>query len=215
MKTQSELQELASELTKFKPCECSCKTCRDMCETVPCMGTPQEIKALIDAGHKEDLAVTTHWATLRMGIEPMACVMIKARERGVCSLYKDGKCSLHAKGLKPSEGKFASCEESAMSFPHIAATWLLEENKPLVDWIMGQFDPLPQPDEEDKAFMGRLAVRVSALYDAGMPGDALNDAIARVVNDYETNKALRKMMVEVCRELRSEEKICDSVPVEA
>lgn len=215
MKTQTELKVLAAELAKFEASECSCKMCRGLCEMVPCMATPQEIKALIDAGHIDDLAPAVHWASVKFGFPPLECVMIKARDEGGCSLLKAGKCTIHAKGLKPSEGKFATCKESGASFPHIASTWLLEENAELVTWIMAQFPPLTPMDDEDKSFMGALSEKVSALFDQGADPNALNEAIANVVNDYAANKALRKMMVEVCRELRgepleAEEKICET-----
>lgn len=204
MKTQEELKELASGLTKFKSCECSCKSCQGLCEAAPCMATPQEIKALIDAGHIDDLAPTTHWATLLFGLPPLDCVMIKARDEGGCSLFKNGKCALHTKGLKPSEGRFANHNPNEQSFPHIVATWMIEENAPLVEWIMAQFPPLPPLDGEDNEFMSNLAIMANVLFKSGADTGALNNAIAKTITDYMDRKTLRKAMIEVTRELIDE-----------
>lgn len=199
MKTQAQLKELANELTDFKSCECSCKTCQGLCEMVPCMATPQEIKALIDAGHIDDLAPTIHWAALKFGLPPVECVMIVEREGGGCSMLKDGKCTLHDKGLKPSEGRFATCKDDTASFPHICAMWLLEENAPLVEWIMAQFPKLEPLTDEDKSFYTRLSdgVNMELVKNPDTDMRVMGRAITQVIQDYETKKMMRKLMRDV------------------
>lgn len=61
---------------------CTCDKCKNMCE-VPCIGTPKDIEAIIDAGYADRLKET---------------------------MWPDGLCELHDRGLKPTEGVLASCK---------------------------------------------------------------------------------------------------------
>ena len=45
--------------TGRKPSACKCRACRNQCRT-PCLGTPDDILRLIEAGHQDKLAVT-YW----------------------------------------------------------------------------------------------------------------------------------------------------------
>lgn len=145
--TQEKYRAYAAELPSFSGSECSCKTCRGLCSMVPCFGTPQEVKAIIDSGRKHILARRWHLGSVAHGLPPLDCVMVRAVEIGQgCSQFDGEKCLLHDTGLKPSEGKFANHDESTSSFWGIAASWFLDENAELVEWIRSQFPPLDPLD---------------------------------------------------------------------
>lgn len=75
---------------------CTCDKCKNMCE-VPCIGTPKDIEAIIDAGYADRLK------------ETMWMVGYLAVKDGWCAFRRpDGLCELHDSGLKPTEGVLAS-----------------------------------------------------------------------------------------------------------
>lgn len=77
---------------------CTCDKCKNMCE-VPCIGTPKDIEAIIDAGYADRLK------------ETMWMVGYLAVKDGWCAFRRpDGLCELHDRGLKPTEGVLASCK---------------------------------------------------------------------------------------------------------
>lgn len=72
---------------------CTCDKCKNMCK-VPCIGTPKDIEAIIDAGYADRLKETM-WT----------------EKDGWCAFRRpDGLCELHDRGLKPTEGALASCK---------------------------------------------------------------------------------------------------------
>lgn len=91
--------------------ECDCPKCSSMCHS-PCTGTPDDIKAIIDAGYGDRLCLDD-WPGEVADIHPA----LKGYESGKapfntssslgCSFWKEGKCELHDKGLKPLGGKYA------------------------------------------------------------------------------------------------------------
>lgn len=97
------------------PESCSCQKCQDMCKT-PCIPTPIDVYNIIEHG---DLHITkrflpTSWATgLIAGTHTNVVTLFAPQfnqETGYCSFFKDGLCELHDLGLKPLEGKLASCK---------------------------------------------------------------------------------------------------------
>lgn len=90
-----------------KPTCCQCAKCQSQCHT-PCLGTPEDIVKLIEAGYKDRLS-PTEWAVgMIMGVCSEPVYMIQANiENGYCTFFRDGKCELHDKGLKPTEGKLS------------------------------------------------------------------------------------------------------------
>lgn len=145
MITQEQYRAYASELSLFKSSECACKSCRSLCALVPCMGTPQDIKAIIDAGRGRILTRKWHLGSCCHGMPPLDIVMVRNVEIGSgCSQFDGEHCSLHHTGLKPSEGKFANHAEQHSLFWAIASMWFLEENAELVAWLRDQF-PTPEP----------------------------------------------------------------------
>lgn len=94
--------------TGRKLIECKCQKCKQQCKT-PCLGTPEDILRLINAGYKERLAITHWWVGIARGKLDFPVIMIQARqeENGYCTFYHDGLCELHDLGLKPTEGRLS------------------------------------------------------------------------------------------------------------
>lgn len=79
-----------------------------MCERTPCLGTPHDILALIDAGYIDQLCYTEWAAGIVLGFTKKTIPMIQIKSyKGACVFYHDGKCDLHESGLKPTEGKLS------------------------------------------------------------------------------------------------------------
>lgn len=93
-------------------CECDCEFCQRMCH-VPCTGTPDDIQNLIDAGYGDRLCCDDFPGDMEKFIKP-ALKGYEAKEPPFetmtfegCTFWKNGKCELHDKGLKPLQGKIA------------------------------------------------------------------------------------------------------------
>lgn len=102
---------------------CTCSTCKAMCQ-VPCWGTPEDIQKLIDAGYAKKLCID-QWElpwNEEEDYRPSIDVLCPAqqgthgwymdywRKGGNCVLHtKEGLCELHDLGLKPVEGRVATC----------------------------------------------------------------------------------------------------------
>lgn len=100
-----------SAMSGIQPSECSCGKCRDLCRT-PCIGTPEDIERLIAAGYGDRLASTAWGVGMLAGLTDRPVMMLAPRreDNGWCTFRtSDGLCELHAKGLKPTEGRLASC----------------------------------------------------------------------------------------------------------
>lgn len=103
---ESVLQRIIRK-TGRKPIECRCKTCQAQC-MVPCLGTPDDILRLIQAGYGDRLALT-HWCVgLLLGKMNYTVPMVQAIQTDEgCTFFHDGLCELHDKGLKPTEGRLS------------------------------------------------------------------------------------------------------------
>lgn len=94
--------------TGRKPSSCKCKLCKQQCRTCPCLGTPEDIEHLIDAGFADRLAWTDWCVGMMMGVIHVPIVMVQAQQTDTgCIFLHDGLCELHDKGLKPTEGKLS------------------------------------------------------------------------------------------------------------
>lgn len=121
--------------TGRKPVQCKCKLCKQQCHT-PCLGTPQDILRLIEAGYKDRLAPTDWYVGIIMGVTEMSIPMVQAKQEGDwCTFYKDGLCELHDAGLKPTEGRLSHHSIRIDNFKpsksiawNVAKEWLNEEN---------------------------------------------------------------------------------------
>lgn len=105
-------------------------------------------------------------------------------------MFVRGKCALHSSGLKPSEGKFANCVDGIASFPNIAATWLLDENRELIESLFAQFPTSTANDglfdDDDDAtieFMGRLALAADKIRKFGILSDPIVAHACDVIQD--------------------------------
>lgn len=111
-----------------KPTVCRCEKCKSQCHT-PCLGTPEDIYKLMDAGYADRLAVTEWWAGVLMGVCDIPVVMIQARQEdnGWCTFRRDdGLCELHDKGLKPTEGRLSHHSIRMDNFnPKKSISWLV------------------------------------------------------------------------------------------
>lgn len=122
--------------TGRKPSQCKCKLCQEQCHQ-PCLGTPQDIERLIDAGYANRLAVTEWAAGMIMGCCPGPITMVQAKKEkdGWCTFFHDGLCELHDKGLKPTEGRLSHHSLKADQWSrkksiswNVAKEWLLPDN---------------------------------------------------------------------------------------
>lgn len=119
-----------------EPVNCNCPACQGQCMRAPCLGTPEDILKLIDAGYADKLA-PTEWATgLFLGKLSFTVKMIQIK-RTVhgCVFFKNSLCELHDLNLKPTEGRLSHHTIKAENFDfdksltwQVAQTWLEEEN---------------------------------------------------------------------------------------
>jgi hypothetical protein len=116
---------------------CACSLCRDMCKTVPCMGTPGDILRIINNGFIEKLIWTDWAAGVKFGIDPVTMIQPRQLPNGHCSfLTADNKCELHDKGIKPIEGKLAAHNVSGFRLSYVVArTWFFKRNDRTIELI--------------------------------------------------------------------------------
>lgn len=127
---------------------CNCEKCKQMCQRTPCLGTPHDILALIEAGYIDKVCYTEWAAGMVLGHtrRPIPMVQLKStgsKVDGCCICYHDGKCELHENGLKPTEGKLSHHDVSErellpqynLTF-QVASEWMKEENFPIINQIV-------------------------------------------------------------------------------
>lgn len=105
------MDTLRDEMKNRKPVECTCLTCKNMCRHTPCVGTPDDIKSIIDNGYGHRLIMQAY-----VDIESLENILIyvgiKTNETGGCPLQNTaGLCTIHGK-CKPTEGRLANCATS-------------------------------------------------------------------------------------------------------
>ena len=77
------------------------------CHT-PCLGTPDDIERIIDAGYADRLALTNWAAGIFLGVINIAIPMIQpVSGKEFCAFFENGLCILHDKDLKPTEGRLS------------------------------------------------------------------------------------------------------------
>lgn len=125
------------------PVDCDCPHCRRQCLT-PCLGTPEDIWRLIEAGYEKDLRVTFWAVGMLVGKVPFPIPMVQPLQTGHgCVFWEGGLCRLHGSGLKPTEGRLSYhtlteenvCFEKSLSW-NVAKEWLDTANIPLVTKIL-------------------------------------------------------------------------------
>lgn len=131
--------------TGRKPIECKCVSCKSQCSHEPCLGTPTDIEKIIDAGHRDKILLTTWLAGKMMGIinEPIIMYQPKKIEGHGCTFFKDGLCTLHSAGLKPTEGRLSHhshkvdtwTPRKSLAF-NVANTWQDDKNTATINRII-------------------------------------------------------------------------------
>lgn len=114
---------------------CKCAVCQSQCRN-PCLGTPDDIIRIIEAGYADKLSLTAWMVGIRAGKLdfPIPMVQAKVTESG-CVFFKNGLCELHELGLKPTEGKLSNHTtrldnyifELSLSW-NVAREWVKGEN---------------------------------------------------------------------------------------
>ncbi len=110
------------------------------------MGTPEDIEKIIDAGHEHKIFPTDWWTGVVAGSSNSPTFMFQAEfveETGFCTFFKDGLCTLHDAGLKPTEGKLSHHSTKLDNFKFnkslswtIAKEWEDPKNKATIHRIM-------------------------------------------------------------------------------
>lgn len=128
---------------------CECDECLSMCLR-PCWGTVEEIEKLVLAGHHYFLMLDF----LVGDEEPIdvLCPALKGyggqrappvpHSRHGCKFFKDKKCLLHDKNLKPLEGRCGfhgdQCKENDKIHILIGESWDCEEGRKLIEVWKGK-----------------------------------------------------------------------------
>lgn len=129
--------------TGRKPVECKCQQCKMQCVT-PCLGTPEDIEKLIEAGYKDRLSVT-EWAVGKLlGKIDYTISMVQAIQTdNGCTFFHDGLCELHSLGLKPTEGRLSHHSVTLDNFIfrksiawNVAKEWTDERNIDIIERII-------------------------------------------------------------------------------
>jgi hypothetical protein len=148
--TRKEVFNRIAKQVGKQPISCNCEKCKQMCQRTPCLGTPHDILALIEAGYIDKVCYTEWAAGMALGHtrQPIPMVQLKStgsKVDGCCICYHDGKCELHENGLKPTEGKLAHHEVSAMELRpeynltyQVAIEWTKEENSDVIGEIVNK-----------------------------------------------------------------------------
>ena len=130
-------------ITGREPVSCRCASCRNQCKRAPCLGTPQDICALLEAGYKDKLVVTAWCVGMAVGKLPFPIPMVQVMQTPD---GQDGLCGLHDRGLKPTEGRLShhTLTEESFDFSkslawNVAREWLNEKNVPLILRIFDKF----------------------------------------------------------------------------
>lgn len=142
------LFQYISHKTGRKPCVCACLKCKSQCHT-PCLGTPQDILKLIENGYGDKLELTGWAVGILMGVCDHTIGMVQAKVVGDwCAFYDPttGLCTIHDKGLKPTEGKLSSHKiqpdnwipKKSISY-NVAKEWEDTRNNYVIEKIVDYF----------------------------------------------------------------------------
>ncbi len=131
--TKTSVKEKIMAISGATISECSCDKCKGLCRT-PCLGTPEDIAKLIEAGYGDRLAPSLWCVGMLTGLikEPIKLMAPVLEKNGWCTFRtQEGLCELHDKGLKPLEGKLASCRPKPNGWSlQNDFTWLIAK-----EWI--------------------------------------------------------------------------------
>ena len=150
MTREEVFNRIAKQVGK-QPISCNCEKCKQMCQRTPCLGTPQDILAIIEAGYVDKVCYTEWAAGIVLGhtTKPVTMVQIKTKDGnrdGSCVFYNDGQCDLHESGLKPTEGKLSHHEVSVIELRpeynltyQVAIEWTKIENNEVINEILERY----------------------------------------------------------------------------
>lgn len=102
--------EKISRKSGRKPIACKCNVCKSQCIKSVCLGTPEDIVKIVNAGFGDRLMSTSWGAGVKMGLikEPVEIIApLYDKAKGSCTFFTNGLCELHELGLKPTEGKLS------------------------------------------------------------------------------------------------------------
>ena len=128
------------------PVQCSCSICKQQCHT-PCLGTPDDIERIIDAGYAYRLELT-NWATgIFLGVINVAVPMIQpVAGKEYCAFFENGLCILHDKNLKPTEGRLSHHTVRKDNFNpvmslawNVAKEWMMTDNMEVISRVLNKF----------------------------------------------------------------------------
>lgn len=160
MTRQEVFERIANQVGRHDV-SCNCEKCKQMCQRTPCLGTPQDILALVEAGYVDKLCYTVWAAGIVLGhiTQPIPMVQLNSDSGcdGCCICFHDGKCEMHENGLKPTEGKLSHHDVSArellpqynLTF-QVASEWTKEENLPLIYKIVKELTEYLDKKNETK-----------------------------------------------------------------
>ena len=122
---------------------CDCSACKELCQRVPCLGTPKEIAAIIANGYakSDELVVSS------ANDPSLDFTVVKPRgdhptdpTQGTCVYYKEGKCMLHDAGLKPIEGRVAihGKNNPRLLYHHLKRAWDTKLGRELIEFIANE-----------------------------------------------------------------------------
>jgi len=124
--------------TGRKPVSCKCNDCKKQCTVSPCLGTPDDIEKIIDAGYGDKVFPTDWAAGILMRVTEDIVPMFQLEydvQKGHCVLFENGLCKLHDLGLKPTEGKLSHHSTKVDNFVPkkslgwaVAKEWLNPDN---------------------------------------------------------------------------------------
>lgn len=134
--------------TGRKPVACKCKQCKDQCRT-PCLGTPEDIIKLIEAGYVDRLKPTMWLTGMALGklTYPIPMIQAEAMDNGWCTFRRDdGLCELHDLGLKPTEGRLSHHTITKENYTfsrglsyNVAKEWLEPKNEAIITEITNYY----------------------------------------------------------------------------
>lgn len=128
------------------PVQCSRSICKQQCHT-PCLGTPDDIERIIDAGYADRLELT-NWATgIFLGVINVAVPMIQpVAGKEYCAFFENGLCILHDKNLKPTEGRLSHHTVRKDNFNpvmslalNVAKEWMMTDNMEVISRVLNKF----------------------------------------------------------------------------
>jgi hypothetical protein len=137
-RTLHPLETAYQKLNTLAHVECSCDSCKNRCKTFPCLGTPEDIKKLIDAGYSQKLMLNYYVSHNSVSedvyyISPATkgkeckfvvfpAIEYKYNDSRECVFFENGECTIN--DLKPIEGKLVDHSTEDLEIHYLViSTW--------------------------------------------------------------------------------------------